>query len=911
MKPIHKLRYTLIASVALLLAGCGGSSNTLSEAEQAKMQRAETQTTALKTAYDAAVAALETLEDDTSDATRAEVDDAQAKLDALKAAITAAVDVADEVKAMYPADAIETRLTAARGSAAPALADEQARMERAETQTAALKTAHDAAVAALETLEDDTSDATRVEVDDAQAKLDALKAAITAAMDVSDEVKAMYPAQALETRLTTARGSAAPALADEQAKMARAETQTTALKMSYDEARAALDKLKDNTDDATQEEVDDAKAKLEALKAAITAAVDVSEEVKAMYPAEALEAELTKTEQLASFGLTMERLRMAASKAIEDAGKAIMKAGEAIEGADGANGAKQAIEGAETAVEGLDFISIQTGSVSTVAQDVKEARKAYDDAKKKYDAAKKAYDMAREKHDTDRDAADTLKKANALKVAADAAKTAADDAKMKADDAKTAADEAKMKANTDVETAKMTSLRYENGAYRIGDTTSINPTAIGKRKTTYTEDGETRTTGFEAINMRSDSLAFREYDAGPPVVGGRPAIESRELMIGGKYDTADDDTRLRLITHYITNTKEIGLYGILQSEEGQEYKKKPTDDAPYGTFTDSNGQEIKVTAYRPPSPEYYYLVKNSAGQRITGETIRKENLHGLLVESDSEPLKLGPRGDIYYYYTGSFTQFLHLVRAATDFDGTDTYFFRKIVRYHASDDTPILFPESKAYEHMNYGIWAMLDEDGESPTELGIGFVRGLTEDSMTTDLPTGSATYKGNWVANIRGREQVGADLGGAITEHQGRADVTAQFDGERTVSVHLYKGIINAQGAVGQDLDLRDGIYGTLAKLEGTITDGTSKFEGTKVTNVLTGVSRSDHFGNLGISAAGSTGDDPDYTGTFSGAFFGPKGAEVGGVFDFTTENKRKYGEFRGAFGAARQPEADDSSE
>ena len=899
MKPIHKLRYTLIASVALLLAGCGGSSNTLSEAEQAKMQRAETQTTALKTAYDAAVAALETLEDDTSDATRAEVDDAQAKLDALKAAITAAVDVADEVKAMYPADAIETRLTAARGSAAPALADEQARMERAETQTAALKTAYDAAVAALETLEDDTSDATRVEVDDAQAKLDALKAAITAAMDVSDEVKAMYPAAALETRLTAAQGSAAPALADEQAKMARAETQTTALKMSYDEARAALDKLKDNTDDATQEEVDDAKAKLEALKAAITAAVDVSEEVKAMYPAEALEAELTKTEQLASFGLTMERLRMAASKAIEDAGKAIREAGEAIEGADGA---KEAIEGAETAVEGLDFISIQTGSVSTVAQDVKEARKAYDDAKEKYDAAKRAYDMAREKHDTDRDAADTLKKANALKVAADAAKTAADDAKMKADDAKTAADEAKMKADTDVETAKMTSLRYENGAYRIGDTTSINPTAIGKQKTTYPQDGKTRTTGFEAINMMSDAIDSREYNAGPPVVGGHPTIESRELMIGGKYDTADDDTRLRLITHYITNTKEIGLYAILESEEGQEYKKKPTDDAIYGTFTDSNGQEEKVIAYRPPSPEYYYLAKDSSGEPII--VLRREDLHALLVGSDSEPLKLGPRGDIYYYWTGTKTQYLHLVRAATDFDGTDTYFFRKIERYHTSSDTPILFPELKAYEHMNYGIWATLDEDGERSAELGIGFVRGLTEDSMTTDLPTtGSATWHGYWVANIRAQEQVGADLGGAITEHQGKTTVTAEFAGDRTVTVSLVKGD-NYDGTGGD-------IYGTLAVLEGTITDGTSEFKGTKVTNVLSGVSDSAAFGGLRLSVAGSTGDEPDYTGTFSGAFFGPKAAEVGGVFDFTTENKRKHGEFRGAFGAARQPAADDSSE
>ena len=87
MNPIHKLIYTLIASLTLLLVGCGGSSNTLSDADKAKMQRAETQTAALKTAYDAAVAALETLEDDTSDATQAEVDDARTAIEGAETAI--------------------------------------------------------------------------------------------------------------------------------------------------------------------------------------------------------------------------------------------------------------------------------------------------------------------------------------------------------------------------------------------------------------------------------------------------------------------------------------------------------------------------------------------------------------------------------------------------------------------------------------------------------------------------------------------------------------------------------------------------------------------------------------------------------------------------------------------------------
>ena len=37
MKTIDKLIYTLIASLTLLLVGCGGSSNTFSEAEQVRL----------------------------------------------------------------------------------------------------------------------------------------------------------------------------------------------------------------------------------------------------------------------------------------------------------------------------------------------------------------------------------------------------------------------------------------------------------------------------------------------------------------------------------------------------------------------------------------------------------------------------------------------------------------------------------------------------------------------------------------------------------------------------------------------------------------------------------------------------------------------------------------------------------
>ena len=42
--------------------------------------------------------------------------------------------------------------------------------------------------------------------------------------------------------------------------------------------------------------------------------------------------------------------------------------------------------------------------------------------------------------------------------------------------------------------------------------------------------------------------------------------------------------------------------------------------------------------------------------------------------------------------------------------------------------------------------------------------------------------------------------------------------------------------------------------------------------------------------------------FTGEFSGGFYGAKAAEAGGVFAFTSEDK-KAGEFNGAFGAEQE--------
>ena len=844
MNPIHKLIYTLIASLTLLLAGCGGSSNTLSEAEQAKMQRAETQTAALKTAYDAAVAALEALEDDTSDATQAEVDDAQAKLDALKAAITAAVDVAEEVKARYPAEALETRLTTARGSAAPALAAEQARMDRAETQTTALKTAYDAAIAALEMLEDDTSDATQAEVDDAQAKLDALKAAITAAMDVSEEVKAMYPAEALETRLTTARGSAAPALADEQARMARAETQTTALKMAYDEARAALAKLKDNTDDATQEEVDDARAKLRVLKEKIAEAVDVSDEVKEMYSAETIETKLTETEKLAGFGLTLERLRTAASKAIKDAGEEM-------------GYARTAIEGAETAIEDLDIIRIQTGSGNhKVAQDVEKARKDYEEAETDYDEARKKYEMEREE-------ADTIARMNALSVAAE-------QARKDAEEAKEAAETARMKAETDVETLNRTALRYADGMYKVGDS-SIMQGALKKEIETTMADGKVRT---QTVGSRDISLR------GAPITATLKTDDTQEIMVGTYTDSENDNARLRLMDKYVGTKKGTVYHTRVRSFQsgGANLYVTPsgiTDEHPYGSLGGTvpvvreQGEFYEVTGLTDSiegENEFYPELSSGENGNIGAVTV-VDGKNGNADEGFGIYSLDLPEGRRYNLISGQSVTGPAKIWVKRV---SGPIIPNSVLRYDSiSILKDVTFPVAKSYEHMNYGLWASLKEDGEMPSDLGIGFVRNLAEDSMTGTMPTkGTAAYHGHWVANVRKAHDAGT---GDIVEMEGWSKTAANF----------------ANNSITVDLLKKDSATDKFASLTGGTISGNT-FKGTAVTVVDT---------DSGLKTTGG-----EYTGPgFNGAFFGSDAVEVGGVFDFTSEGK-KHGELRGAFGGRK---------
>ena len=122
---------------------------------------------------------------------------------------------------------------------------------------------------------------------------------------------------------------------------------------------------------------------------------------------------------------------------------------------------------------------------------------------------------------------------------------------------------------------------------------------------------------------------------------------------------------------------------------------------------------------------------------------------------------------------------------------------------------------------------------------------------------------YNGNWVAAVRVADE---DGNGKISLTNGGASLTADFG----------KGDITAR------------LMG-LATLTGKITeDKINTFSGTKAT--------------VGADNVHSLTGGADFTGEFGGGFYGTAAAEAGGVFDFTSKDK-EAGEFRGAFGGAKE--------
>ena len=352
----------------------------------------------------------------------------------------------------------------------------------------------------------------------------------------------------------------------------------------------------------------------------------------------------------------------------------------------------------------------------------------------------------------DPDEAEDVAAAKAIETAAGNAKTAADN---RAEAAQKVIDAAMMELQYGPDKDNEGTHHYRVGS---GDNAmSINTTTIGKQKTTVTGDDETRTTGFTEI-IGGDSKTVAGV-AGTRLKVGQVGIERTEFAVGGKYDSADDDTRLRLITHYVSNPgeeggKAVSLY-YFQTDDSETSLVRTTPVDPgdvdesgaegegYGFATDS-GNKQRVVKRLGATNALHYSPVDSAGNPITTGTLPPAKLNTYYITSTAKLLERGSERSFYYYLEGgNTTQYLHLVGTRTNNDGTTTYVFRKIAYLSAAGR----YPKLNAYEHINYGMWSTLDEDGETSADMGIGFVRELKAGGMTTpaNLPTtGSATYHG-----------------------------------------------------------------------------------------------------------------------------------------------------------------------
>ena len=181
--------------------------------------------------------------------------------------------------------------------------------------------------------------------------------------------------------------------------------------------------------------------------------------------------------------------------------------------------------------------------------------------------------------------------------------------------------------------------------------------------------------------------------------------------------------------------------------------------------------------------------------------------------------------------------------------------------------TAVQLDNATGYKHLHYGLWNGLSgSDANTITDLGIGFVTALSSGMGMTDpnheaeggMPNfGSATYNGNWVANVQAADEQGD---GGITRQDGLASMTVDF--------------------VKDEVDV---ILSGLATLEGSISGNTFSGAGKPTLNA---------------TLTGDLASATDFMGGFSGGFFGPSAAEAGGIFDYASKDN-KNGAFRGSFG------------
>ena len=508
-------------------------------------------------------------------------------------------------------------------------------------------------------------------------------------------------------------------------------------------------------------------------------------------------------------------IKEAASDAATAAGTASTAAGAAADAAEEADDNRA---------------TIQTGEANSVA-DAMYARAHADTAEAEAMKAQAASTAAQ--------GAMTAGEATPLREAAEAAQAVAKAAQA---DAETARDNAVADSMLELKVDDKTKMVGENSITIDGKANEVTRIVNGVRTVTLTGH-------LMPIVTLGEALDGTENDDATDVDESRPGADARtDLAAGFVYDSADDKARLAMFNKY------AGTDTVTAFVDGT------------GMVTGGTGGFVDDIDHDGDSSEDSSTPVRSLPLRNAGGTFMMASGSSLDANTEETIAAATTKTTIYYYETNEGRQYVRF--QSLNVDGQYTY---QAVDIEAGAKIPAVAD----YDHVHFGVWAGLgDADSitgdNDVTDLGIGFVVGLSDMTGDSDVPNhGDAIYNGNWVASIQAADD---DGDGSITLTNGRANIEADFRrGE--IDVKLM-GLVTLEGDIEGNM-----FMGSFVNAELVFDDVNADTDGVQATS--------------GLNPSG------EFDGSFEGGFFGDDAEEVGGVFDFSSRGNED-GAFRGAFGA-----------
>ena len=556
----------------------------------------------------------------------------------------------------------------------------------------------------------------------------------------------------------------------------RAASQTAELKDAYDKAKAALDKLQDDTSDATEAEVVAVEEALETLKEKIVAAKDVSDEVKAMYSASAIETGLAEAKATIRTAI--------GDKAVLDA---IVETAKTA-----STNADTAADGAET--ETMGVVAIQTPHLEGKYHKPKSLTYT--------EESRAAATMAMAEHEKARTAA------------AAGNRTEAEAARMKAEEqAQIAAD----KAAAAKKAAPM-ELKYSDGTYSVGEI-SITPAELTEEGPDATVKGTTVKTGliggYKQIHPNVDvaAITYQAASGNTPERKAKPKIKQRSIMYSKWYVTANGKTWFSINTHHY-DPETVNAYRATTGT----VTATVSDAAPNGAVDHDDDDDTAALVVMKAAGDFYMTDGSGAFDNTNPASA---TIEAATKKADAKS------GEIYYYMNGDTKVWL---QRDTAFTGAG-YQYKNISVVENVEG----FPAGKAYQHMNFGWWSTIDKkpSGTDFADMGIGYVRALPGGAGMTgdDMPTsGTATYYGGYVGGYR---RAKADGMGLIKGRAGKMTLTAKFD-TNTITANLTD-FPNFEGVISKDR-----FSGTTAKVTTSVASKnsiTESLDGSLYTGTFSG--------------------------------------------------------------------------